>query len=703
MLLETKKNSFHAQHSAVGAHFSFTMGMHGVEGGLALEKGDPALGAVYVGAFNEEEVDVFPFFRPNETSDVERFDHQKKNKSEDKKVNILKPSDIQRTYSFASDKFESKGMTFEVVSPFYAMKDPKEQTYVKNKRDCAPSIFIKFKVDNRSGTKVKQGAFALHQHGCPLNIDDGEGFKGFVFQNGELGISTIGDARSIQILDFSETYFPDFNPRVQGIGTCFGFLMDVPAGEEKEILVCLSSYKEGRATLGMEMPYWYTRFFTNIEDVMRYSLDHSEWYLNEATQRDTELEQADLNDAQKFLIAHASHSYYGSTQWFDHAGEPFWNVNEGEYQMINTFDLTVDMIFYEMKFSPWTVKNVLKSFVEHYSYYDEAMDPNEPEKRFPGGLSFTHDMGNRNMFTPKGHSSYEVTGLDRKCFSYMTHEQLVNWICCAGVYWSQTSDEEFLQSHAKVLKDALESLLNRDHYDPEQRDGVMSMESSRCGTGGGEITTYDSLDHSLGQARRNLYLAVKTWGAYLALDRMLAKNGNEGLAKEALIGAKRASQTIANHYDSSLGYIPAVFDADEPSAIIPGIEGLVFPSVMGMKEALSPTGEYGEMIKALEMHFINIFKVGICQYEDKGWKLSSTADNSWMSKISICQYVAREVLGLDFGDEQHRQDEAHQDWQIYGSTYNACSDQFVSGVAMGSLYYPRIVSNILWMSEKKAL
>ena len=33
-----------------------------------------------------------------------------------------------------------------------------------------------------------------------------------------------------------------------------------------------------------------------------------------------------------------------STQWLDN-GQPLWVVNEGEYLMINTLDLTVDMLF----------------------------------------------------------------------------------------------------------------------------------------------------------------------------------------------------------------------------------------------------------------------------------------------------------------------------------------------------------------------
>jgi xylan 1,4-beta-xylosidase len=39
-------------------------------------------------------------------------------------------------------------------------------------------------------------------------------------------------------------------------------------------------------------------------------------------------------------------------------------------------------------------------------------------------------------------------------------------------------------------------------------------------------------------------------------------------------------------------------------------------------------------------------------------------------------------------------------WMTGGeSAYWACSDQFVSGVAKGSKYYPRIITTALWMED----
>jgi hypothetical protein len=69
-----------------------------------------------------------------------------------------------------------------------------------------------------------------------------------------------------------------------------------------------------------------------------------------------------------------------------------------------------------------------------------------------------------------------------------------------------------------------------------------------------------------------------------------------------------------------------------------------------------------------------------------------------MSKISISQFVVREILGMSYEGEE-RADAAHVSWQVKGSEFYACSDQFAAGKPIGSLYYPRVVSNILWMDS----
>jgi hypothetical protein len=109
----------------------------------------------------------------------------------------------------------------------------------------------------------------------------------------------------------------------------------------------------------------------------------------------------------------------------------------------------------------------------------------------------------------------------------------------------------------------------------------------------------------------------------------------------------------------------------------------------------------------LKQHVVNLLKDPQHRniFPDGGIKLSSTSNNSWMSKIALFMYVSRDILRLHEEDPQidamfKAADAAHVKWQTDGSGYWACSDQFVSGLAKGSRYYPRIVISTLWMQER---
>ena len=52
---------------------------------------------------------------------------------------------------------------------------------------------------------------------------------------------------------------------------------------------------------------------------------------------------------------------------------------------------------------------------------------------------------------------------------------------------------------------------------------------------GGEIFHRSSLDHSLGQARNNIYLAGKCWASYLALERIFSSLSESDAASERLL------------------------------------------------------------------------------------------------------------------------------------------------------------------------
>jgi len=88
---------------------------------------------------------------------------------------------------------------------------------------------------------------------------------------------------------------------------------------------------------------------------------------------------------------------------------------------------------------------------------------------------------------------------------------------------------------------------------------------------------------------------------------------------------------------------------------------------------------------------------GLCLFPDGGWKLSSTSDNSWPSKIFICQHVAERVFGIRPESRSHA---VHAAWMQLGCADWAMTDQCFAGTGKGSKYYPRGVTSWLWLEPR---
>jgi len=471
---------------------------------------------------------------------------------------------------------------------------------------------------------------------------------------------------------------PSLANRTFALGTQGVLVATAPPRARTTYRFAIAFYRGGRATSGLDASYFYTRFYDSLEAVAEYALSHHAELRAAALRADDTLRASALSADQQFSLAHAVRAYYGSTQLLQVGGKPLWVVNEGEYRMMNTFDLTVDQLFFELRMNPWTVRNVLDFFTHRYSYTDTVtFPPGEGgalgDGPHPGGLSFTHDMGVANAFSQPGRGAYEQAGL-RGLFSFMTHEQLVNWVLCAAAYAHATGDNPWLRANEDTLVRALASLQARDHPDAAKRDGIMSLDSTRT-AGGAEITTYDSLDTSLGRARGNVYLGGKTWAAYVALEHVFFSRGREADAAAARAGADAAARTLTAAYVAAGpgGHMPAVLGVGGTnSAIIPAVEGLAFPAACGAAGALDPNGRYKEYLAALRGHLKAVLQPGVCLFRDGGWKLSSTSDNSWLSKVYLAQHVARTHLGLPGDDAAARAaDAAHASWLLHATETRA--------------------------------
>ena len=686
-----RTSDFHAHHSPVGALASFTIGRHRKHGGPGCEIGKAVEGGVFVGYRDPgQPLHLLPFFTVAD-SDLARYVGPQAQGAPSRK--LFGADEIRREYSWATDRWLAGDVDFTVHTPVSELPDPATAPLAAQRQAFVPAITMTVTVSN-PGTAERTALFAVQLPGQWLPLT---GLTALEHRSG-CGLATDHPrARTFTSFDPEWELNRSHGHAHFGLGGVAGFRLSVAPGTSETLTIAVGWWKPGVVTRGREMQYWYTRLFSNLADVLSHTLQAAPALRQACAAHDAELASSGLPEERQFLIAHATRGYHASTQLFNDGGRPRWVVNEGEYLMHNTFDLTVDMAFHEARFSPWALADVLDQFAREYRYESKVYDPAEPTALLPGGVAFCHDMGINNLWSPAGRSSYEIEGLDRACFSHMSCEELTNWVLTAGIYWKATADRSFLARHSGLVSECQRSLLNRDHPIAAKRRGFMQCEDERC-RGGGEITTYDSLDHSLGQSRANSYLAGKLWASHLVLELFLNELGRPEEAAISSAAARLSAQTIVASVDPATGRIPSLLTDATSAPIIPAIEALAYPWYMGLTEACSETGPDGALITALKRHLQAILVEGVCLYADGGWKLSASADNSWASKIHLCQWVAERVLGLA---PVARTDFAHAEWQRRGAADHGISDQFRSGVAFGSLYYPRIVTTMLWLAEAK--
>lgn len=704
--------NFNAQHSPMGAFMSFTCGHFGSGGGIGVEVGRPAKQNLIVGVKRGERrakgpVRCLPFATGDAGGGAASYDAERAAAAAAGSPTIATypENQIRRHYGWATDYWTTPEFTFSLYTPFDLLPEPPADREAF-RAALLPAVIATLRIDNREGTMTRTGVFALDfpDPGTRLLAVDGEKIatgprRGFAWrrQMGALGMLEEGGDGLHAFQRWSvPDGLADVNP-IHALGSCGGLAFEVPAGQVRTLVIAIGVYLDSIVTTGLEGKYYYTRFYSGLEDVLGAALDRSRELREKSAALDEKLLLSGLTADQQFLIAHGTRSYYGSTQLLDVGGEPFWVVNEGEYCMMNTLDLSVDHAFWELDHNPWVVKNLLDNFVRHYSYSDGIKRPDGSIGI--GGISFCHDMGANNNFSSRGHSSYELPNLSG-CFSYMTQEQLCNWVLLAGCYVAKTGDMGWAKDNEHVLRACLESLNAR--RGPEVGDW-MRFDAARCGSGS-EITTYDSLDESLGQARNNLYIAVKRWAAYAGLRMMDIAAGLGGFIAHQAAAEMEAFPARLAKMAQRDDVIPAVFEPGNPgyrSRILAACEALVYPwywSTCG-KSFDGGVEQTRLLVDILRKHTAALLNDTDRQnfFDDGGIKLSSTSNNSWMSKIAILQHVCRHVLGLNgFADA----DAAHVRWQTEGSSYWACSDQIISGQAKASRYYPRIITTALWLSPK---
>jgi xylan 1,4-beta-xylosidase len=700
---------FNTQHAPTGAHASLTLGFPGARGGMDLELCRAPNQSILVAVESRtrpNHFDALPFTDVPDPAERKKFVNEELT-SHLGEIHPVALTEVSRDFQLATDTWRAGDLRFTLFTPVRSIPDldrlqPRDELAAK--RALVPAVRGEIEVDNRGCTRVRRVVVGFSRvdpvrglrhlkHGADV-IGVGDGLDMGVFTEEPGACSSIGFDPLSSLTDPK----PEHNRQAM-LGPWGSLVFEVQPGEVRTLRVAYAFYRPGVVTSGLSTRYYYTRWFDSLEAVGAYALADFDEAIAASRRADAKLQAHALSEAQHFTVAHTTRSYLYSTQMLVHEGAPLWVVNEGEFNMINTLDLAGDHSLYESRLHPWVIRNILEQYARRYTYED-TLHFADTGLTTPGGISFVHDMGVNSHFAPPGHSAYELAGLTG-CFSYMSTEELLNWVLCAGVYVHASGDLAWARGRADMLERCLLSLELRDHPDDAQRCGVPRADSSRC-AGGREITTYDCLDPSLGQASGNTYIAGKAWAAGLILHRLFTQLDRPTLAARAHRLAQRAAKTVCASARED-GRIPALLQGGGDAVILPVVEGLAYPWFAGCRDAMALNGEYGAYLTVLKRHMADhVLRDDTCIYPDGGWRITSSNSNTFPAKVYVCQFVAREILGMSLGAVGARADEAHAQWQLHPEHSAHCwTEQVDNGIAHTAKYYPRGVSSNIWLTEQR--
>lgn len=676
-------------HAPMGAESTFAYGAKGDQCGIETTGAHtPSKGhGVLVALKTSSGLQVMPFLKSPASASAN--------------ATFFADTGVQRKLGPGTDVWTVDGgaLSWTHYAPVWTLANLATASTVEKQRFFLPATWMVFTVKNTS-SDTEDFYFGLPEKSAIKTFSAGA-YRGFAL--GDAAVATKTGSCDVQT-------GAELSAALDGMKTGFAFHLGIPPSETRSLTVVIAHYRNAVVDTRLAASCYYKTLFGSIDDV----IDAAMTILPAAQARcaalDAVMKKSRMNVYRQFLASDALASYQACTLCVsDSSGNVYWRELEGDYQNINTFDLTVDHCFFDSTIAPWALRNVLDvmSGVASdggYTYDHPLYDPTGKIQVSPTSFSFHHDMGN-------GLTSDSPT-LDpteyESAFSYMGQEQLQNWILCAGVYWKATGDNAWTQTNEALLKKCLTSMEMRDDVDPTKRDGITTnfnvREKNAKHDSSPEITTYDSLDASLQQPNLSARTTVRSWACYLALEAMFKQLSDADEAAACNDLAHKCAVTIVdrfNTYKNSLGYIPAFLDGSNKAATLPILEGLAYTDQMGMTDANDMTnGPYAAMLQALKEHTTTILVPGKClDAATGGWKLSSSTTNTWQSKVYLCQYVAEKVLGLTGDTVDGKVDQIHATFQMSQAPTQCWSDQFRSdnvGQATQSLHYPRGITSSLW-------
>lgn len=624
------------------------------------------------------------------------------------------PAQLERRLTACVDEFRAPGLALRVYTPNGAVPDP--ATGVSIARETCPGLLLELRVDNASSDRDAWAFIGLDWKGSgrivPVDWTPDSDLCGITLR-GEWALAARRDGQRVFAMrEFGLLQLlAQPRPHLHNAGQQGCIALHIPAGQTDTLVCAFGFYHAGTVTQGIPAAYWYTRDYESVEQVCAAVLDQAGPIRAACAQFDRLVEESPASPAQQALFAQSIRGYTANTQLLTGPdGRALFNVCEGQFCWRNTLDLMADHLGWELWRTPWLTRDLMDLYLERYAYRDQIRLPGESGYR-PGGLAFTHDMGSYTAYSPAGQGGYEMSNTSG--YSFMTTEQVLNGIYCITAYVLAAHDQDWAVKRLSACRELAESLANRDHPDPQRRDGLLKGESSKVGEHGHEITTYDCLDASLQSARGNLYIVIKTWCAYLLLEAFFQLAGDPEGAQFACVSAQRTAAALLKCFNPEKDCFPSNLLTPTDSQMAAALEPLAVPLFVGLEDRLR---SFEPLSSALKRHILTSLRPGAClDAHNGGLRLVSTSANTWPSKGFLVAFVCENYFHIDLAAGYPTILREFLAWMQVAAAEKSLSDQImVDGSVPGSppqavtgiprahngSYYPRMVTSSFWVKPR---
>jgi xylan 1,4-beta-xylosidase len=274
-----------------------------------------------------------------------------------------------------------------------------------------------------------------------------------------------------------------------------GLMLELPVTREgsgiKWRLVWASHVRDPVLNVhGTPAPLRYNRWWSDLDAVLRWAIEHRDANLARSRRFEKLLEQAPLTRAQWHLLVLAFQSYLTNTWWCQTAEDDFFSVWEGNMMYHNTLDVGYNMSLLYLTLWPSLLRKCLDQWSRQTSEHPSS-----------GGLIMNHDMGGGVI-------------VDGPYYGHpMPVEENSNFLLMLQAYAHWTGDVPAFSERTELLRRVGEYLLWCD----TEKSGFPSE---------GTANTLDDGSPAVQFSRSQTYLAIKRACALGAASDLLSRCGD---------------------------------------------------------------------------------------------------------------------------------------------------------------------------------